>query len=189
MSDSWFFDEPDRGLDNARRSSGRLRNHFGMAQLMGAENLLGKARAAFEADDPERAERFIRRAAAMPWDDHEEHFPAVRAATMLLYREVTDALEHSDEDDMWWLDVALATLDEVSGPGRDELASIVHGCHLQEAFFDLTDEERRRITAAVADAPLDLNLCADPDTPEDERAATIRSLIDANLAYRRRYWD
>lgn len=187
MQDRWMRDK-DKGLGRIAATSGRFRNRMSSALLDGARNLLDKAMIALEQDDPERAARFITRAASMPWDDHEELFPGVMGASMLMYTEVEEALQGSDEGDEEWLDAALAVLEQAEGIGRDALASTVNGFEIQEDVFDLSARERRRIRSAVGSAPLDLLSDMSPDTPVDERITTIESVVRTSLAYHRAYF-
>lgn len=185
--DRWLRDR-DEGFDKIAAASGRFRNQMSRALFDGAHNLLDKAIIALEQDDPERAARFISRAASMPWDDNEESFPGFVATSVLLYTELTDALEDGDPGDEEWLDTALEVLEHAEGIGRDVLASMLNGFDLHEGTYELTARERRRIHAAVGSAPLDLLYDVSPDTPVDERIAMITSVMTTTLAYHRSYF-
>jgi len=169
------------------RNSGRILNAHGLAQLIGAENLLAKAVESAASGNQERAEQLVQRAAAMPYDPREEGSPGVRGAAMLIYRLVTDALEASADDDPGWLEVALDVHANLDGPGKSDLASVLHGFVLQEPLFDVSPEERRRIRQAVGDAPLEADLGDGPDRTVEQRRAVISSLLTAALALRQGY--
>jgi hypothetical protein len=173
---------PEGEFGELQRRSGRLLNQMSHAQLTAAENLLTKAARSLSAGDPERAERLIDRAAQMPYDPREEESPGVRGATMLVYRIISDRFETSEPDDMAWLDVVLAVHPHLDPIGRAEVASVVHGFVLQEAFFDVPPAEARRIRRAFGDAPLNAELGDGPDATLEQRRAIIRSLTAAAAA-------
>lgn len=143
-------------------------------------NLLDKALRRQGDGEDEPADRLIRRAAAMPWDTRMEGSPAVRGASQLLHELLSDWFEESDVDDLWWLEVATSAHDRLPrGPGRDEIASIVHGFVLQAGVYDTTKSEQRRIRAAFGDAPLEADLGDRPDQTPAGRESIIRSLLAA----------
>lgn len=163
-------------------SSGQQSNEQFNAQTDGATNLLLRAMKHLAAGDEAKAEPFIRRVAAMPWDEWQEMNPGVHAATMLVYNEVSDELEESNAGDTTWLDVALDVLAEVDGYGKADLASTLHGFVLQSDLFDLSRAETRRIKQAVGDAPLEADLGDGPDATADHRYVVIDSLVRTALA-------
>jgi hypothetical protein len=164
------------------RQSGRVLNEFSHAQIFGAENLLTKAMRALASGDAQRAEQLIRRAAQSPYDPREAGSPGVRAASMVVFRLLSDQLEASEVDDATWLDVALEVHPRLDPTGRAEVASMVHGFVLQRAFFDVSDVEKRRIRRAFGDAPLEAELGDGPNSTVEERQGIIRSLVMAALA-------
>lgn len=162
--------------------SGRLLGEISLAQMDAAENLLWKAQQALEAGDPQRAERLIERAARMPYDPGEEGSPGVRAASMLVYEAINDAFEVAKRDDMAWLEVPLAVHPDLDPTGQAYVASVVHGYVLQEPYFTISATEKRRIRAAVGDAPLEPDLGDGPDSTIEQRRDIIRSLVLAARA-------
>ena len=115
--------------------------------------MLTKAARSLSAGDAERAERLIDRAAQMPYDPREEGSPGIRGATMLVYRILTDQFEASEPGDMTWLDVVLAVHPHLDPTGGADVASVVHGFVLQEAFFDVTRPRRDASGAPSAMPP------------------------------------
>jgi hypothetical protein len=169
------------------RRSGRMLNELGLAQITGAENLLAKATASAASGNVERAEQLIQRAAAMPYDQREEGSPGIRGAEMLVFSLVTDQLEASDEEDPGWLDVAVEVYAHLDGPGKAELASVMHGFVLQGDIYNVTTAEGRRIRQVFGHAPLEADLGDGPALTVEERREIIRSLIAAAVALRGGY--
>jgi hypothetical protein len=161
------------------RRSGRLLNGISRAQIAGAENLLTKAIRARASGDAQRAEQLIERAARMPYDEREEGFPGVLAASMLVYVAISDQFEGSEQDDPTWLDVVLTVHPGLDPTGQAKVASVVHGFVLQKALFAVTRAEKRRIQQAFGDAPLEAELGDLPDSPVEQRQDIIRSLTAA----------
>lgn len=169
------------------RQTGRDLNRRSMAQITGAENLLGKAMADIIAGESPRANHLIARTAAMPYDPREEGSPGIRGASMLVYTLISDRFEESPEDDSEWLDIALQVHALLDGPGKAEVASIVHGFVLQKDLFQLTSLEQRRISSTVGDAPLEAELGDTQGLTAEGRHEIIRSLVEAAVALQRRY--
>lgn len=164
------------------RDSGRMLNARSHAQINGAENLLTKAVRSLAAGDAERAEQLIQRAAQMPYDAREEGSPGVRAASLLVYYLISDQFEASEYDDTRWLDVVLDVHSGLDASGRAEVASVVHGFVLQEAFFTVSAAEKQRIQQVFGDAPLEAALGDVPDCTVQQRREIIRSLVGAAVA-------
>lgn len=162
--------------------SGRLLNEVSHAQIIGAQNLLTKATHSVSAGDAQRAEQLIDRAAQMPYDPREEGSPGVRAASVLVYSLIVDQFEASEPDDMTWLDVICAVHPHLDPIGRAEVASVVHGFVLQDAFFTVTPAESRRIQQSFGDAPLEPDRGDEPDATVEQRSRIIRSLVMATSA-------
>lgn len=95
------------------------------ALLTGASNLLAKAERALADGDQERARALVARAAALPWDGHEQADPGPRMAGQRLFGLVMDAIEASDEEDRRWLELAEDLLAQADGWPRAELASVL----------------------------------------------------------------
>ncbi len=164
------------------RHSGRMLNAVGLAQIKGAGNLLDKAIGHLISGDEQRAEQLMLRAARMPYDQREAGSPGVRAATMLVYDVISDELDNSGIDDPTWLDVPIAVHDRLDPTGQAKVASIVHGFVLQKAFFTTSPAEKRRISEAFGDAPLNADLGDGPTATVEQRLEIIRSLVAASMA-------
>lgn len=175
-------------LGRLEYTSDRLRGTMSSAMIDGAYNLLDKALRALEARDVERAERFVTRAASMPWDDHEEDFPGLMAGIIMVSREVNDALDESSDDDETWLDVALEVLKESNGPGHDQLAATLRLFAAYAEDFDLSPHEERRIRSAVGSSSQDVVHHSGPDTPLDTRIEVLGSLLAMATLYHVRYF-
>lgn len=169
------------------RETGRVLNQRLSAQLDGSINLLTKAMARLGAEDVEQADRLVRRAAEMPYDPHDEGSPGIRGAAQIVYELVSDQLEMSDEDDPTWLELTVGVHASVSGPGRIDLESVLHGFVLQRDLFSLSRDEQRLIRKTFGHAPLEAELGDGPDTTVEDRVVVIRSLLDAARALRSAY--
>lgn len=169
------------------RSAGRALNDRSLAAITGAENLLAKAARSTTAGQLDRAEQFIRRAAQMPYDEREEGSAGIRGGSLLIYSIVHRSYEQSGEDDAGWLEVALDVHARLSGPGKAEVASVIHGFVIQDLFFNLTPGERHRINQAVGDAPLEADLGDGPGLTVDQRSDIIGSLVAAAAALQQGY--
>lgn len=169
------------------RQAGRARNARSSAQVERAENLLRKAARRIEAGDADAAERFLTRAAAIPWDDNDEWSPCIHGASMLLYTPIADAQENSPMDDSGWLDRSLDVLARIDGRGRSELASILHGFVIQRDLFDLTTDEISRIRAVAGDAPLEAEHGDVEEISVEAKVEIVRSIVLAVLEIERAY--
>lgn len=187
----WARFDPAYGLPaefgELARQSGHDANDRSHAQLIGAENLLAKAMESTIAGDTSRAERLIGRAAAMPWDDREQAAPGVFGATLLVYDVVSGRYEASDGSDSSWLDVALDVHARAEGPARAELTSVIGDFARGHDIDSLSPTERRRIRAAVGDAPREADLGDRADLTVEQRAGIIRSLVHAAAELERGY--
>jgi hypothetical protein len=100
----------------------------GVAWQNAAGTLLDKAVRAVRAGDDDRARRYVARAVALPFDDHERCAVAEWAATMLVSDALVEAMEDATPDDPAWLDAAEAVLADCDPHGgrvlREELRSV-----------------------------------------------------------------
>jgi hypothetical protein len=64
------------------------------------------------------------------------------------------------------------------------VGSVVHGYVLQDAFFEVTANERRRIRRAFGGAPLEADHGDRSDTTPEQRAGIARSLVETTLSLR-----
>jgi len=157
-----------------------------MARLTGAENLLAKAMVALAAGDGDRAEKLIRRTAEMAYDEHEEDWPGISGASLLVHDLVVDEFEASEFGDSRWLEVALDVHGRADGPARAELASTIHGFAAPDDP-DVSRAERRRIQQEVGNAPISADLGHDPELTLEQRLVIIRSLVAAAVALHEAY--
>ena len=173
---------PGRGaLDGAVRVSAHNRSEESRALSEQADNLVTKIIRDLAGGNRERAEKYVLRAAGLPFDERERWHPGAWQAHMALFTRLTDEVEESPEGDQAWLDAALQVLPGEPGRVRDELAGM-----LQEVVrtYRLSRVEERRIRAAVPDGVFDL----DPlprDTAVEEVAASTLALCEVVVAYDR----
>jgi hypothetical protein len=180
--------ERARPLAGVVQASNRTASPFSQALQAGAENLLGKAWRAVQAGDRGRAERYVRQAVRLPFDDHEEGHPAWNQASVLLYTEVSDVLEESALDDPGWLDAALAVLTEVEPETQAE-----GGFRAQQLFryllmaidnaYQLRPGERRRLRAALGGVPWSADRTPPAPEAEEEHVQAILQVLDLVEAY------
>ena len=64
---------------------------------------------------------------------------------------------------------------------------MVHGFVLQEALFDVSAVEKRRIEGVFGDAPLEAELGDGPNSTLEQRQDIIRSLVVAAMALSNAY--
>ncbi len=121
----WVQDQRDRPLGGVELTSGRTLSPFSQALWAGADNLLGKAAIALRQRDGERAERLVSRAASLPFDEHEESFPAALAVHLRLFSAVVEEMEESDVDDWGWLDAAVEILRTGDEYARADLRDVL----------------------------------------------------------------
>ncbi len=102
----YWQDRRNRGFGDVQRMSDQVRQRFSVAGQEAADNLLVKALRAIETADHARAARYIQRAVDLPFDEHEQAYPALISAHMALFIVVTDMLDECPEGDATWLDAA-----------------------------------------------------------------------------------
>lgn len=177
--EAFFRAQRDRPLGDAQLASGRTLQPISRGLHDAAINLLTKAARCLAAGDRADALRFVDRAVALPFDDHEECSPAAAAGQQLVYNAVTDAVEESPSDDPTWLDAALAAL---AGAGLEGGAVLKEVLRDILPVYDLTDRERRRLRAATADAPKRGEL-VDRPLAQDELGAVLVEVLEVVNAY------
>lgn len=166
-------------LGNLREASDRLLSPVSRSMSQAAGNLLVKAIRALDAGDDVRARRFVERALALPFDDHDELLPGWWEAHMLIYTAVADRLEACAVGDTSWLDAAEAVL--VDADPRAAAA-------LREALPTLSDDhdlsasELRRCRRAAGDIKQDHWIEHIPDDPT-ERVDVVMAVLAIVLAY------
>ncbi|OMH25126.1 hypothetical protein BKD30_06575 [Tersicoccus phoenicis] len=172
----------DRPLGSVAIASGRTLLPFSRSLLTAAQNLLEKA--VRNHDDPEKSLPFIDRAVALPYDEHEEAYPAAMAAGQWLFMAVTDAVEEALPGDESWLDAAIAVLRETGDPGRTELR---HVLDVVDQDYVVPDPERRRLRRALAEFPPEPGWVELADRPREELRDRVLAVLEVAAAYDEAY--
>jgi hypothetical protein len=118
----------------------------------------------------------------LPFDEHERVRPGMWEAWMRVFTAVGDAVDHADEHDSAWLDLAFAVAADRGGYGRDAmlraLATIAHD-------YRLPASEARRIRAATPPHER-----AGPTPPEtDDEVAAVLAMAHVVADYEARLAD
>ncbi|MBK7623294.1 MAG: hypothetical protein IPJ14_11715 [Kineosporiaceae bacterium] len=172
-----FLDEVDPPLSELTLDSNHLELAQSSALQQGAENLLTKAIDALAEDDAARADRLVRRALGLPFDDYEECTPAWWQAYMLLFLLITDELEDGPDDEAW-LDAALQVEAQATGAGRDAVRLALA---VIEQDFGLDRAAARRIRERIGTTkPLPSWQDLLPEAPDDATAAILQVLTTFN---------
>lgn len=179
ISDSFrrlLAQESNRGLGGIPMRATAALSPFSRAQMAAATNLLDKALRALDDGDGARARRFVERAVALPYDDHERAHPGAMMAHQQMFVAVTDALEVGDDD---WLAAASDTFasapEQVRYCLRDVLTSV-----LQD--YVLSDGEQRRVRRLIRDVPERAEL-HDLDLPPEEMATAILDVLEGVIHF------
>ncbi len=137
----------NRGLGDIPLRATAALSPFSQAQMDAATNLLHKALRALDDGDEDRARRFVERAVALPYDEHERMHPAAMMAQQQLFSAVTDALDNGGED---WLYAATDTFRSAPEQARYTLRDVLKEV-LQD--YQLSDGEQRRLRRITQDVP------------------------------------
>ncbi len=168
-------------LGNVRDASNHLLSPVSRGMAQAAANLLVKARRALDEGDDVRARRFVERALALPFDEHEEQLPGWWEAQMMMYTAVAERLETCADGDTSWLDAAeavLAVADPRAAPAlRESLPSLADD-------HDLSARELRRCRRAAGGILPDDWIENVPDDPT-ERADIVLAVLQLVRAYDR----
>ena len=143
-----------------------------------AENLLVKARRALIAGDDGKAARYIDKAALIPWDDHEEHVPAVVAAEMVLFLQIVNGLDRCVEGEDRWIDAPAAVIDSDS-PARRDVATALRDVLITEG--SLSPGEKRRVDRLLTACPPFEMGDNEGDLDHAGRVARITTLVRASV--------
>ncbi len=170
----------DRGLGAAQIISNHTLSPFSEAGLQAADNLLAKARRRFASGDDARAIALIERAAALPYDTHEEAAPAAIAARMMLFNAITDEAEEAAESDSRWLDAALQILETSDESARCELRDVLLAIRQDYA---LTKQEERAIDLATRGVPARAQLQDMGPLPAEELSPHLVAIVRATVGY------
>ena len=173
MFEAFLAERRNQPFGDVESVTDRTLNPFSTSLQTAAGNLLDKALRALVAGDEARANAFVARACALPFDDHEKSHPAAEEATMALFNIVVDALEESSEMDSGWLDAAGAAAAGADEAARTELANALLSI---EQDYDLTRTERAHIIALAATLPQGPEL-RELRLPADELAGRVLSVL------------
>ncbi|MGV1010127.1 MAG: hypothetical protein ACOYBY_16220 [Dermatophilaceae bacterium] len=170
----------NRGFGDVQRVSDQARQPFSIAGMTAADNLLTKALRAIENGDEARAVGYVRRAVELPFDEHEESYPALVAAHMLLYTMVTDALEATPEGESAWLEAALDVLRSARLEAQCDLRDILTSL---EREYELEGPERRALRASLPAVPPRPSAW-DLRYPPEQQREMVTDVLNACAAYR-----
>lgn len=176
----WLGAERSRPLGDAQLSSGRTLQPFSRALHLRADNLLAKASAALVDGNEERCTSYASRAAALPYDEHQETHPAVWSAFMTLFDEVVEAAEAADDKDLTWLTTALAVLRRSLGAGAVGLG---HALDTVSRDYTLLPRETKLIRQAVAHTGPEPDFGLTRESPAETVRDVVLSLLRTNAEY------
>ena len=172
--------EANRGLGDIPLRATAALAPFSRAQMDAATNLLDKALNALGDGDDARARRFVERAVALPWDEHEKVHPAAMTAHQQLFEAVTDALEDGGEE---WLDAVTDTFASAPEEARYTLRDV---CTAVLQDYELTDADQRRVRRLIRDVPERAEL-PDLDLPPDQMASAVLEVLEGVLHFEDAY--
>ena len=168
--------ESNRGLGDISLRATAALAPLSRAQMTAATNLLDKAVRALDDGDEARARRFVERAVALPFDEHERVHPAAMMVHQRLFVAVTEALEDGGDG---WLGAAVDTFASGSEEARYCLRDILMSV-MQD--YELTVGEERRVRRLISDVPERAELY-DLDLAPPEMAATILAVLEGIIHY------
>ena len=168
--------EANRGLGDIPLRATAALAPFSRAEMDAAKNLLDKALRALDDGDEARARRFVDRAIALPYDEHEQVHPAAMTAQQQLFVAVTDAIENGGDE---WLDAVIDTFasapEEARYCLRDVLTSV-----LQD--YELTDGDQRRLRRLIREVPERAEL-PDLDLPPEQLATAVLDVLEGVIHF------
>lgn len=173
--------ESDRGFGAVTLTSGRTLQPFSDAGHEGAQNLVDKALAALETDDIDRARRYLRSAARLPFDEREQSHPLAWIAHMELFNEISDLVAELDARDSRWLDLAATTFEDAGDDGRAELRAVLVTI---EQDYGANKHEARALRRVIAGLPAQAPL-HERHVDEPELIAGALAILQTMLAYSR----
>lgn len=180
MSDRWeayLRERANRAFGDVDKVSGRTLQPFSLALHQAAENLITKAMRVWRTDRA-RGIAYVKRAVALPFDDHEEVFPVVTAAEMRLYTFLSDELEYC-EDEGAWLIAVLGVLQGTEGMARFVLRDVLRAV---VESWELPRREQRTLDAALDVIPAHVELRDMPDLTPAELTDIIVEVLDVCTA-------
>lgn len=148
--------------------------HYDDPKLLAAENLVAKAVRRLHDGDEGRARQAVERVVGLGWFELEESPYGVFSARVVLFDEMTDALEGDDLDDWAWRDACLAMLNDADDIEaqvlRDPLAAIVND-------YDLPKRETRELRRAIGDADGNSSFGLDVGSSAEEVGAVVWAMV------------
>ena len=169
-------DEANRGLGDIPLRSTAALAPISRAQMDAATNLLDKALRALDDGDETKARRFVERAVALPYDDHEETHPAASMVQQQLFSAVVDALEDGGDE---WLYAASGTFASAPEQARFCLRDVFRDV-LQD--YELSDAEQKRLRRLIRDVPERAEL-RDLDLPAAQLVTVVLEVLEAVLNF------
>lgn len=154
-------------------------SELSLAARDAAENLLNKAIDRLELGDVERAERFISRAAAIPFDEHELIWPGPMMADQMLHGLLCDFVEDwadaqahpEDYESVQWLHEHLAGIvDDLDAREGAALRDVVETMAGDAGVLRIDPLEVRGLLAVVKNLP---------DSDRADRGLELRAETDA----------
>ncbi len=168
--------EANRGLGDIPLRATAALSPFSRAQMDAATNLLHKALRALEDGDEDRARRFVDRAVALPYDEHEQMHPAAAMAGQQLFSAVVDTLEVGGDE---WLDAASGTFASAPEQARLALRNVLTDV-LQD--FELSDSEQKRLRGLIKDVP-DQAPLRNLDLPAEQLAVAVLEVLEGVIQF------
>jgi hypothetical protein len=168
--------EADRGLGDIPMRATAALSPFSWSQMEAAQNLLDKALRALDEGDEPRARRFVERAVALPFDEHEQVHPGPMTAHQQLFEAVTDAFDNGGDE---WLSAAIDTFASAPEEARYCLRDVLTAV-LQD--YDLSDGDRRRLRGLIRDVP-ERDELAKLDLKPEEMATAVLEVLQAAIRY------
>ena len=138
--------EANRGLGDIPLRATAALAPFSRAQMDAATNLLDKALRALDDGDKARALRFVDKAVALPYDEHEQVHPAAITAQQQLFVAVTDAVESGGDE---WLDAVIDTLTSAPEEAKFCLRDVLSSAPGRSSLSDGDQRRLRRIISGV----------------------------------------
>ncbi len=163
--------EANRGLGDIPLRATAALAPFSRAEMAAATNLLDKALRALDDGDEARARRFVDRAVALPYDEHEQVHPAAMTAHQLLFEAVTDAIDDGGDE---WLDAVIDTLASAPEEARYCLRDVLTAV-LQD--YELSAGDQRRLRRLIRDVPERAEL-QDLDLPPEQMATAVLDVLE-----------
>ena len=168
--------EANRGLGDIPLRSTAALAPISQAQMDAATNLLHKALRALDDGDEDRARRFVERAVALPYDEHERMHPAAMMAQQQLFSAVTDALDNGGDE---WLDAVIGTFASAPEQGRFTLRDVLK---LVVQDYQLTDPEERPLRRITQDVPERTEL-PDLELPPEQLAPAVLEVLESVIQF------